>query len=156
MQEINLHAIGIITLMDDKVNVILHPPYRDGLKGIEGHSHVSLLWWCDGCDYKSSRQTIITSTPYTEDEMGVFATRSPQRPNPIAITTTEVLHVDLNAGLLIVSWIDAENGSPVIDIKPYIPSLDRVENPITPEYLSNWPSSLEKSADFDWSSVFNY
>jgi hypothetical protein len=36
MQEINLHAIGIITLMDDKVNVILHPPYRNGLKGIEG------------------------------------------------------------------------------------------------------------------------
>jgi tRNA (Thr-GGU) A37 N-methylase len=50
MQEINLHAIGIITLMDDKVNVILHPPYRNGLKGIEGHSHVNLLWWCDGCD----------------------------------------------------------------------------------------------------------
>ncbi|MBZ7211925.1 TrmO family methyltransferase domain-containing protein [Klebsiella grimontii] len=156
MKEINLYAIGRITLADDKVKIILHPPYRSGLKGIEGYSHVTLLRWCDGYDDKSSRQTVITSTPYTEDEMGVFATRSPQRPNTIAITTTEILHVDLNAGLLIVSWIDAENGSPVIDIKPYIPSLDRVENPITPGYLSGWPSSLEKSADFDWSSVLNY
>jgi tRNA-Thr(GGU) m(6)t(6)A37 methyltransferase TsaA len=155
MKEMNLNEIGIITLTNDNVNIVIHPSYRNGLRGIEGYSHVSLLWWCDGCDDLLSRQTIITSTPYTKDEMGIFATRSPQRPNPIALTTTQILHIDLNTGLLVVSWIDANNGSPVIDIKPYIPSLDRVEKPMTPTYLANWPNSLEASADFDWSSIFN-
>jgi len=54
-----------------------------------------------------------------------------------------------------VGYTDADNGSPVIDLKPYTPSLDRVENPSVPEWCRHWPKSLEKSADFDWDSEMN-
>lgn len=53
-----------------------------------------------------------------------------------------------------ISWIDAFDGSPVLDIKPYHPSIDRVEEPIVPDWCKNWPKSIESSGDFDWSSVF--
>lgn len=84
----------------------------------------------------------------------MFSTRTPQRPNPIALTIVQIIDIDLDKGILIISWIDANNGSPVIDLKPYTPSLDRVENPVTPSYLSHWPKSLEASSNFDWSKVF--
>jgi len=48
------------------------------------------------------------------------------------------------------------NNSPVLDIKPYIPSLDRVENPIVPDWYEHWPKSCEESGDFDWESGFNF
>ena len=55
-----------------------------------------------------------------------------------------------------LNYIDAAHGSPVLDIKPYMPSLDRVETPDMPHWCKSWPYSIEKSTDFDWSSVFNF
>ncbi|MEG2267028.1 MAG: SAM-dependent methyltransferase [Acinetobacter sp.] len=149
-----IDAIGKIEVINDDIIIALDPPYRDGLKGLEGFSHTNVLWWCNGCDDPLSRQKMMTSAPYSEEALGVFATRTPQRPNPIALTIVEIIDIDLDKGILIISWIDANNGSPVIDLKPYTPSLDRVENPVTPSYLSHWPKSLEASSNFDWSSVF--
>lgn len=59
-------------------------------------------------------------------------------------------------GIIGLAYIDADNGTPVIDIKPYTPSLERVENPSLPEWCSNWPNNVEESGDFDWSTVFNF
>ena len=61
--------------------------------------------------------------------MGIFATRAPLRPNPIALSTAEVLDIDQANGILRLAYIDALDGTPVLDIKPYTPSLDRVETP---------------------------
>ena len=88
--------------------------------------------------------------------MGTFAIRSPMRPNPIALTAVQVLNIDFNAGIIQINYIDAENDSPVLDIKPYTPSLDRIENPKVPEWCSHWPKSLEESANFDWQNEFNF
>ena len=88
--------------------------------------------------------------------MGVFATRSPERPNPIALTACEVLNIDYENGIITIPFIDAENDTPVLDIKPYTPSLDRVENPVVPQWCNTWPKSVESSGDFDWSEVFNF
>ena len=69
--------------------------------------------------------------------MEISATRSPARPNPIALTTVEVPHIDHASGIIQIAYIDAFDNSPVIDIKPYTPSLDRVENPEVPTWCSS-------------------
>ena len=75
--------------------------------------------------------------------MGIFATRSPIRPNPIALTAVEKLHIDYEKGVVQIAYIDANDGSPVLDIKPYTPSLDRIEAPEVPAWCAHWPKSLE-------------
>ena len=74
----------------------------------------------------------------------------------IALTASEVMGVDYKSGEILVAFIDAEDGSPVLDIKPYIPSFDRIELPKVPQWQSGWPRSSEESASFDWNRVFNY
>ena len=88
--------------------------------------------------------------------MGVFATRSPVRPNPIALTASEIINIDFTNGMIRVTFIDANDNTPVLDIKPYTPSFDRVETPGVPAWCSEWPKSTEASGCFDWGQVFNF
>lgn len=157
MKEMKIAPIGTIEATDDGMYVVLDKPYVSALKGLEGFSHVNVLWWFDGCDTKDDRRTLVAPVPYgsMKEEMGAFATRSPRRPNPVALTTAQVLHVDYEAGRILVSYIDADNMSPVIDLKPYTPSLDRVESPSVPQWCAHWPASLEESATFDWEKEFD-
>ena len=96
--------------------------------------------------------------PYTKgpDTLGVFATRSPQRPNPLALSCAYVTYMDADKGILGLSYIDADDGSPVLDIKPYTPSLDRVEHVEVPAWCAHWPKCVEESGEFDWESEFNF
>lgn len=88
--------------------------------------------------------------------MGVFATRSPLRPNPLALTAVSVLDLDNQTGIIKIAYIDANDGTPVLDIKPYTPSLDRVENPQVPSWCDHWPKSVETSGAFNWAEEFNF
>ena len=63
---------------------------------------------------------------------------------------------DYMSGLIQIAYIDANDKTPILDIKPYTPSLDRVENPQVPDWCSHWPHSLEESASFAWESEFNF
>ena len=96
--------------------------------------------------------------PYVNgpDEMGVFATRSPERPNPIALSCAYVTYINEQAGEIGLAYIDANDGSPVLDVKPYTPSLDRVEAPTVPQWCAHWPDNVETSGDFDWEDEFNF
>ena len=111
-----------------------------------------------GCEDEQSRSILELKQPYRNapESIGVFASRSPHRPNPIALTASEILDVDFGRGEILVAFIDAEDGSPVLDIKLYIPSFDRIEDPKVPQWQSEWPMSSEESANFDWSQVFNF
>ncbi len=74
---------------------------------------------------------MVANKPYKKgpDIIGIFATRSEIRPNPVLITTVvNILSVDLGKGTIELPWIDAENNSPIIDIKSYQPCSDRVKN----------------------------
>lgn len=86
--------------------------------------------------------------------MGTFATRTPIRPNPIALTAAEIICIDYESGLIQIAFIDADDNTPVLDIKPYTPSLDRIEDPEVPEWCAHWPKSLEASASFAWEEEF--
>ena len=153
-----LMSIGRIVSNQDGTYIALDPALAPALTGLKGFSHIQIIWWFDRCDDTQNRAVLQHQRPYAHGPktMGVFATRSPQRPNPIALTTAQVLWIDEEHAQIGIAFIDASNGTPVLDIKPYTPSLDRVESPETPEWCRHWPKNLESSAQFDWNAEFNF
>ncbi len=151
-----LRTIGSVRVNQDGYAVELAPEYRNGLIGLEGFSHLQVLWWAHGLDNDEYRSITELPKPYKAgpETLGVYATRSPLRPNPIAVTNAAILGFDQQAGIIRVAFVDAEDGTPVIDIKPYHPSTERVRDVDVPEWCSDWPQWLEESAEFDWASVF--
>lgn len=158
MNEIKIFSIGKIVNEEKNVKIILDSKYSKGLKGLEDYSHVFVLWWADGCDTDEYRMTVLEKKPYKKgpDEIGVFALRSPERPNPIEVSIVNISYVDAEKGILGLFYIDAFDGSKVLDLKPYTPSIDRIEKPRIPEWCSHWPKSYEESSNFDWKTEFNF
>lgn len=158
MSNIKFYPIGRIEVEEGNFQLVLSSKYKDSLKGLEGFSHIQGIWWFDGCDNEIDNNQLITQKPYTEgpERLGTFATRSPARPNPIAITTWEIASIAYAKGIVKVYYIDALNGTPLLDIKPYTPSLDKVGNPTVPDWCKHWPKDLEGNRDFDWEKEFNF
>lgn len=158
MDTFTLNKLGQVRADGDGFRVELLPELAPALTGLEGFGWVQVLWWFDGCDSPASRRRLTESKPYVKgpELPGVFATRAPERPNPIAVSTAYVTYLDLENGVVGLAYIDAADGSPVLDIKPYTPSLDRVEEPEVPDWCAHWPKNVEQSGDFDWECEFNF
>ncbi|BAH05331.1 SAM-dependent methyltransferase [Clostridium kluyveri] len=158
MEQFKLRAVGKICVDGKDMRVALNKEYIPALINLDGFSYVNVLWWFDKCDNFKSRTKLIEKNPYKNapEILGTFATRSPERPNPIGLSCSYVTYIDYDKGIIGLAYIDAINGTPVLDVKPYTPSLDRVEKPVVPKWCSNWPKSMEESGDFDWSTVFNF
>lgn len=110
------------------------PEFEPGLKDIEGFSHLYVLWEFDRVD----RVDLIATPPSDHLPHGVFSTRSPRRPNPIGLTVVELLRRD--GGSLHIRGVDMLDGTPILDIKPYLSS-------ISPEKLRRgWLTAAEESA----------
>lgn len=154
----SVNPIGKIHSGDDGFSIEIFPEYREALTGLEDFEYIQVIWWFDQCDNVFSRTKLIEEKPYKKgpDILGTFATRSPERPNPIAVSPSYKTFIDVDGGTVGLAWIDALDGTPVLDIKPYVPSVDRVENPSVPEWCSDWPKNVETSGDFDWENVFNF
>ncbi|KGE70819.1 TrmO family methyltransferase domain-containing protein [Spirochaeta lutea] len=153
---IQLIEIGQVKTGVDKTEIVLRPEYREGLIGLEGFSHVQVLWWANTLADESSRQTLEVSglLKHRREPLGVFATRAPTRPNPVMSSTVGIVEIDQKAGRLVIGYIDAYHASPVLDIKPYYP-MERVRRVSTPGWCSSWPEWQEDAPSFDWASVFN-
>jgi tRNA (adenine37-N6)-methyltransferase len=93
------------------------PQFEAGLMDIEGFSHLFVLWEFD----RSEGFELVGRPPIDDRPHGVFATRSPRRPNPIALTVVELLGRD--GTKLRVRGVDMLDGTPVLDIKPYLSSI---------------------------------
>ena len=78
------------------------------------------------------------------------------RPNPIDVSSVDIAYVDEAAATVGLHYIDVFPESPVLDLKPYVPSVDRVESPSVPERCAHWPGSYEESGGFDWEAEFNF
>ncbi|OFV66577.1 MAG: Uncharacterized protein family UPF0066 domain protein [Candidatus Syntrophoarchaeum butanivorans] len=96
--------------------------FEEGLTDVEGFSHLILLCWLDRSDgYK-----LMVRTPWDARPHGVFATRSPHRPNPIGLSIVRLLERMDN--VLKVRGLDLVDGTPLIDIKPFVPAFDGVDD----------------------------
>ena len=131
--EITFHPIGLIhsafhDLADMPIQprgetsspgtVEIYPQFTEGLKDLDGFSHVILLFHL----HKVSRMQ-LTVVPYLDTEpRGVFATRAPVRPNPIGLSVVPLRRIEGN--ILFVDGLDVLDGTPLLDIKPYIPEFD--------------------------------
>ena len=94
------------------------PEYQEGLKDIEGFSHLIILYF-----FHLSRDYSLLAKPYMDDTpRGIFSIRSPHRPNPIGLSVVRLLGREKN--VLRVSEIDILDGTPLLDIKPYVPRFD--------------------------------
>ena len=158
MAKLQVNTIGTIACSEDGMRIVLDKAYAPALTGLDGFSHIQVLWWFSECDNSQDRSKLTEEKPYKQspDVLGTFATRSPTRPNPIALDCVQTTYIDHENGVIGLAYIEAFDGSPVLDIKPYTPSLDRVENPDVPAWCSHWPKCYEQSGDFDWESEMNF
>lgn len=102
--------------------ILVDEPYRRGLDGLGGFSHVIVLTWLD----RAPRNLIIQQPRHAAAPRGVFALRSPARPNPVGVHVARLDGFDPGAGTLSIEAIDVLDGTPVIDVKPYFASADAV------------------------------
>ena len=96
--------------------------YEPALLDVEQCSHLIVLYWQD----RANRSILQTRTPWGPEVHGVFATRSPNRPNPVGLCVVNL--VEREGRFLKVRGMDAVDGSPLIDIKPYSPQIDSVQD----------------------------
>ena len=146
-----LNPIGCIQVDEEKglFSLKINKQYREALTQLDQFSHVMVFWWADQMDTPQYRKVLTAQLPYAKGiKAGVFACRSEYRPNPIALTTTMILDVDLDDGIVIVPWMDAFDGTPVLDLKPYIPCTDRVRDVRVAEWMSDWPDWMEDAGEY--------
>ena len=122
----SVKPIGVVRKDDEGARIEIFVDYVEGLMGLEGFSHIHVFYWFDQNDTPAKRQTLQVHprkdprNPLT----GVFATHSPRRPNLIALTRCKIGAIADN--VITIDDIDAYDGTPVIDIKCYIPHDDDV------------------------------
>lgn len=101
-----------------KGQVVVDPQYADGLADIEGFSHLILIY-----AFHQSKGFQLKVKPFLDDRMrGLFATRAPRRPNPIGLSIVALSRREQN--ILHVTNIDVVNGTPLLDVKPFVPAFD--------------------------------
>jgi tRNA-Thr(GGU) m(6)t(6)A37 methyltransferase TsaA len=101
--------------------VEINPEYVDGLQDLEGFSHIMLIY-----HFHLSKDYSLKVKPFMDENLrGVFATRAPKRPNPIGISVVRLVRVEGN--ILRIENIDIVDGTPLLDIKPYVPEFDIAE-----------------------------
>lgn len=117
----------------DVSTIVLDEAYAPGLAGLEDFSHATILFYLDQAKYVSERH--LLRRPQNREDMpvvGIFAQRCKDRPNQIGMTSVEIVAVE--EGRLVVRGLDAIDGTPILDIKPYYPMYDRREATI-PEWV---------------------
>ena len=134
MEKITLTPIGIVknsvtirkdTSWGDDISLIkLDEQYAGGLKGLEDFSHATILFHLDRAMYEKEKH--LQRRPQNRDDMplvGIFSQRGKDRPNRIGMTAVEIVSVEEDT--LVVKGLDAIDGTPVLDIKPYYPAYDK-------------------------------
>ena len=114
-----VNFIGVVEKVDgDYSTILIYPQYAPGLDGLDAYKRLYIIYWLHEGDNPARRATIrvVPRRHGATEERGVFSTHSPHRPNPIGLTTVDLLNIEENK--LLVHGLDAFEGSPIIDIKP--------------------------------------
>ncbi len=116
--------------------IIMSPELAAGLEGLERYSHIIVIYWAHQATSPSDMALSVRFKGNPDYPMvGVFASRSPYRPNPIGQKLARLLEVSGNT--LRVEGLDALDGTPVLDIKPFIPGYDSAEDAVSPQWDKN-------------------
>ncbi len=142
MKEIYLKPIGFVknnikkskfgNFTHEISEIIVDKKFTKALDGIEDYSHIIIVYWMN-----QIKDYVITHRPQGNPKVpvvGIFACRCPQRPNPIAITTVKLKGHKGNK--IKVKGLDILDGTPIIDIKPYWPQYDKVEDGKIPDWVN--------------------
>lgn len=122
-----LRFIGVVSKDgEQEAQIRISSEFCAGLKNIAAYSHLFILYWMNLRDTENERKTLLVHPKGRKSrvKIGVFACRSPSRPNPIGLCVTQLLGVD--DCVLTVRGLDAFEGSPIVDIKPYVSRLDSI------------------------------
>jgi tRNA-Thr(GGU) m(6)t(6)A37 methyltransferase TsaA len=126
--------IGKIQNAENRTVIVLDKKYQPGLLGLDGWSHVQVFWWFDKNDTPQKR-AILQVRPQANKEnplTGVFACRAPVRPNLIALSLCKIVSIKDN--VIEIEKIDAFEGTPVLDLKPYAPGQDSATGVKVPKW----------------------
>ena len=119
----NLKGMPIQPSGADKIQgtIVIDKGYEEGLSDLEGFSHIILLY-----HFHKSKGYNLMVKPFMDDQQrGLFSTRAPRRPNPIGLSIVQLIKIENNK--ISIQGIDVLNGTPLIDIKPYVPGFDARE-----------------------------
>ena len=154
-QQFKIQQIGFIQKTSD-YKISIDKVYRNGLVNLKEFSHLQILWWAHLSDGDKERFRLTLGKLFKKgpERMGIFSTRAPVRPNPIMVSTIKVSGLNIEKGIIQTPFIDAEPGSPVLDIKPYY-SMERVRDCKVPEWCEHWPEWQEDAMQYDWSQEMN-
>lgn len=147
----NIESIGTVNKEENGFFIHLNKEFIAGLTGLEGFSHLQVVWWAHLTDNEETRSNLVFEKLFKKGpaQTGVFTTRSPARPNPVMVSTIKVTRIDFEKGIIFTPFIDAEPGTPVLDIKPYHP-MERVQHCEVPKHRRHWPQWQEDAASFNW------
>ena len=141
MKSADVHPIGIVRspyqnrgdaprqgrfTPDTEMDIEIFEEYQDGIGDFAGISHIFVLLWFD----RSSRTTLSARPSWAKGIRPVFTTRSPDRPNPIGLDIGKI--ISITGRTIRVAGLDALDGTPVLDIKPYAPSIDAIPDAAEP------------------------
>jgi len=131
-----IRFIGIVDEAGEVSVIKIFPKYLKGLRGITDFSHLIIIYWFDRRDTTSYRETLVVMPRMhrAKEMVGVFASRSPSRPNPLGLCVVELVKVESDK--LYVKELDALEGTPIVDVKPYIPNADALLDARIPEWAS--------------------
>lgn|SRR3989338_7576225 len=140
--EIKLTPIGVAKNQEKKhfgrwagvvTELIIDSKYKDALTGLDGYSHLIVIYWMHDvktCDIRHVPQEKTGEVP----EVGIFACRCPQRPNPIGVSTVEIIGIKDN--IITVKGLDVIADTPILDVKPYTPQYDAVPKAKVPDWVN--------------------
>lgn len=143
MTNIELKPIGLAKNNERKhfggwgaiiTEIVVYPQYKDALLGLEDYSHLIIVYWMHEtktCDLRHIPQGKVGGEV---PEVGIFACRCAQRPNPIGVSTVKIESIEDN--IVKVKGLDVINETPILDIKPYTPQYDAVKDAKVPKWVN--------------------
>jgi tRNA-Thr(GGU) m(6)t(6)A37 methyltransferase TsaA len=135
--ELCASIVGYVRKIEDEaVYLEIHEKYWEATLQLDKFSHIIVLWWISGRDTPQDRLNLSDFPPQSDAERsGVFASRSPARPTPIGLSIVAITGIDKDHHRIHIDQIDAFDDTPIVDIKPYMPSSDRVDEARVPPWF---------------------
>ncbi|NEW60476.1 tRNA (N6-threonylcarbamoyladenosine(37)-N6)-methyltransferase TrmO [Sulfurovum sp. bin170] len=125
---------------DTYATIVFKDEYKEGLKDLDGFSHVYLIYYFH--KIKKPQLSVVPFNDKTHTPRGVFSTRTPMHPNSLGLSVVELVKVDGNK--VTIKGVDILNGTPLIDIKPYIENFDKVEGVIKSGWMQSSSDEVSK------------